>query len=266
MAGENHFNRDVRFVGAVTHEGATSFAAANTIGTGGSLAFSGTGYVSPLGSHRNRVILFDDFLGDVIADQWNAQADTGGTNAIAAADGGTVALINDTTDDDTNMIAHELNWLPSNGIVFEARCKVSDITNVGMFIGLTDAKVETSPNLPVGRSVVTVTSTATDCVGFVYDTDSTTDAWFGIGVKNDVDTAQTGDTIAPVNATYQTFRIEISAAGAATFYINGTQYGSTLAAACTTTVRLTPYIGLANRSASAHTLTCDYVYVECARA
>lgn len=216
------------------------------------------------------VTFFDDFIGERTAANLESCGYTtvvaaGGSIATVAAVNGTVVLTNDTTDDDTQQLSHELNWQAENVIVFEARVKVDDITNVGMFVGMTDALNETTPNLPVGRSAATVTSTATDCVGFVFDTDSTTDKWFGIGVKTDVDTAQIGDTIAPVNDTYQRLRIEITAAGVASFFINGTAYGAATAAAVAPAVSLTPYIGLANRSGTAHAMTVDYIYVSSKR-
>ncbi len=247
---------------------ARTMTAAQTVGASGSIIFSGTGYIEMLGSHRNRVAFMDDFLGDLLEDGWNQQADTGGTVALATVPGtsGTVTLTTDGTDDDTIMIAHELNWKASQGLVFECRLKTDVVTTLGLFVGLTDAKVETSPALPITRQTTVSVAEATDAVGFVFDTDSTSDTLFGSGVKAGTLIADQGASTAYAAGTYVTLRIEISTAGAASFYVDGTQIGATTADAVTTTVALTPYIGHANRGAFAHVTTVDYVYVSGARA
>lgn len=268
------FDSPARFTDAVTLagtgnviSGSMSRTAAETFASSSSLAFSGTGYASLLGSHRNRVALWDDFTGDLIEDGWNQQADTGGTVALATVPGlgGIVTLTTDGTDADTIMIAHELNWRASQGLIFEARLKVDVITTLRIFVGLTDAKIETSPELPVKRATTTSVKIASNAVGFCFDTDSTADVVFGTGVKADTIIADQGASTALAAATFVTFRIEISAAGAASFYVDGTQIGATTADAVTTTTPLTPYIGMANRGAAAHVMSLDYVYVEGAR-
>lgn len=267
ITGTKTFQAANVHTGAETHSGAETHAGAETFISGGSLGFSGTGYMSMLGSRRNRVEFFDDFLGDLIEDGWNTQADTGGSIALATAPGvnGTLSLTTDTTDDDTIMVAHELNWKASQGLVFETRLKIDVITTLAFFVGLTDAKIETSPNLPIGRQTTVSAATATDAVGFVFDIDSTTDVLFGSGVKAGTLVADQG-AYALVAATYVTLRIEISTAGAASFFVDNVQIGATVANAVTTTVALTPYIGMANRGAAAHVMTVDYVAVEGARA
>jgi hypothetical protein len=252
--------------GTVTESGTFTQTGTRTVGAAGVLNFSSTGYMSPLGSFRNRVIFFDDFLGDLIEDGWNTQADTGGSaNQSTAVVGGAVTLTTDTTDDDTVMIAHELNWKASQGLIFETRLKADVITTLAFFVGFTDAKTETSPNLPIGRQTTVSAATATDAVGFVFDTDSTSDTIFGSGVKAGTLIADQGASTALVADTYVRLRVEVSTAGAASFYVNDTQIGATTANAVTTSVALTPYIGIANRGGAAHVITVDYVYCEAGR-
>lgn len=253
----------------LANDQAFALTGAGTVGTGGTLAFAGSGYMSTLGSNRNLVEFFDDFLGDLIEDAWNQQADTGGTVALAtspAVNGGAI-LTTDGTDDDTIMIAHELNWKANQGgLVFECRLKIDVITTVAFFVGLTDAKTETSPNLPIGRQTTVSVATATDAVGFCFDTDSNADVIFGTGVKANTLIADQGASSALQAGVYVTLRVEVSAAGAASFYVNGTQIGATTANAVTATTALVPYIGMANRGAFAHVMTVDYVYVGALRA
>ncbi len=105
-------------------------------------------------------------------------------------------------------------------IEWRVRIKTA-ITDVSVGFGLTDA---TTLEEPFTNSADTITSTATDAVGFLYDTDATTDEWWACAVDSDTDdTANATTGTAPVADTWQTFRIEISNDGATIrFYIDGT--------------------------------------------
>lgn len=254
--------------GTFTQSGTRTVTGTLTIGAAGTLNSSGTGSISMLNSIRNKVVLSDDFLGDLLDDAWGVQADTGGSvNCSTAVIGGAVTLTTDATDDDTAMVAHELNWQANQGgLIFETRLKVDVVTEFGLFAGLTDAKTETSPNLPISRATTVSVATATNAVGFVFDTDSTSDVLFGSGVKAGTLIADQGASAALVAATWVKLRIEVSAAGAASFYVDGTQIGATTANAVTATTPLTPYVGIANRGAAAHVCNVDYIYCEASRA
>ena len=69
------------------------------------------------------------------------------------------------------------------------------------------------------RDIASQLATATDAVGFVFDIDSTTDVVFGSGVKAGTLIADQGASTALTAATYITLRVEISTAGAASFYV-----------------------------------------------
>lgn len=101
--------------GTTTVSGTVTDTATRTIGTGGVLSFSGTGYESTLGSRRNRVEFFDDFNGVLTEAQLNAkgyttQKDTSNTILCVAGNGGVLQLLTDATDDDTVYISGGLNW------------------------------------------------------------------------------------------------------------------------------------------------------------
>lgn len=212
-------------------------------------------------------VLFDDFLGDVIADQWSAAKGSDGQAVIAAVvageSGGAVAQ----TTGDTTVVAescvsltHGLNYKAANGdLVFEARVKIDAITTVQQFIGLTDVLATTTLEQPFTINGTTVTSTATDAVGFLFDTDATTDVWHLVGVANDVDATRIQTSIAPVAGTYAKFRIELSAAGVAKFYINDVLVG-TMSAAVTASVALTPVVEAMARTTASRVQTVDYVF------
>lgn len=213
-----------------------------------------------------RVALFDDFLGDVIADQWSAAKGTDPQAVIATiqmAASGTVRL----TSGDTTVVAescssltHGLNWKAANGgLVFEAKVTpVSAVTTVQYFVGLTDTLATTTLEQPFTLSGTTFTAVADDAVGFVFDTDATTDVWYAIGVKATTKTAAI-TCAAPTADTAQTFRIEIDTSGTATFYVDGVSVGSK-ADAVTTSVALTPVVEVMARTTTSRSIDVDYIY------
>jgi len=120
-----------------------------------------------------------------------------------------------------------LTWQAVNGnLVFEARVKLSAITTCYAFVGFTDT-VAAALEQPISSAgATTFTTTATDAVGFMYDTGMTSKKWWCTGVANNVDAVMVDSAIAPVAGQYQTFRIEINSAGRAVFFINANQVGS----------------------------------------
>ena len=208
------------------------------------------------------VSFFDDFLGDLVGDAWAVDADTGCSGAITAAKLGTLRLTTDTTDNARVTAAHELNWAAELGLVAEFRVKVDAITAVGIFVGFSDAKAEAAQTQPIEGSGSSdgVTTTATDAVGFLFDTDMSTDQWHGIGVKGNTDGTLASSFGAPVAATYQILRLAVGSDETAYFWVDGTFKGS-VASAVTGTVALTPIISVQNRSGTARNLDIDYAWV-----
>ena len=216
-----------------------------------------------------KVKLFDDFLGDVIADQYSTGADTGGSGGSTAVTAAVNGVLRITTDDQTDgdriALTTQLNWQASDGgMIMEARLKcVTAITYRTIFVGFTDVLASsTTVEMPIEMSGTTLTSTATDAVGFMYDTASTNDTWYGVGVKADADATAVDSTIAPVAGTFQTLRVQVNPDGDARFYINGKLIG-TVEDAITVSVACTPIIALeAQGAAAAKILDVDYLYVE----
>lgn len=231
-----------------------------------------------------RVVLFDDFLGDVLADEWNAvETDTDGTELILAGGIGGVLRITSGNDDGNGVVLPDaagvtsyLNWQASNGdLVFQTRFKMSRITDAYAFLGFIDLVTIEAPIIASG-TLQGITTNATDAVGFMFDTNTaTTDNWLLVGVAADVDaTVQTLVTAtvgaaqaAPVADDYATFRIEVTSAGKATFYINGNQVGNSMTGAVTPGADLTPVVLVSNQDGtSALTAEIDYIHVAMDRA
>lgn len=225
-----------------------------------------------------KVAFFEDFeksgqaYSTTAVDGWLSRVGT--TNTInwtvtEAASGTVVGTIGDTTASmavSGVQLSRGLNWKANQGnLVLEARVKISAITNIAVFVGFTDQV--SALEMPVTLSTTTFTTNATDAVGFLFDTAATTDTIRLVGVANDVDATAQDTSLAYVADTYKTFRIELSAAGVATFYIDGTAVGTAMTGALTATVALTPVIAGFNRTTSGTpTITADYMHVSADRA
>jgi len=220
------------------------------------------------------VRLFDDFLGDVIADQWSATQGTDGQGAIAAVNsqaGGAIRLTcGDTTvvSESLSSLTHALNWKASQGgLSMEVKVTpVSSVANVAYFIGFTDVLSTTTLEEPATLTTATITYVADDAVGFLYDTAATTDVFYGVGVKATTGIAFANVVVgaAPVAGTAIVFKIEVSTAGTASYYVNGTLRG-TLANAVTTTVALTPVVTVMARTTTVKSIDIDYIDVKALR-
>lgn len=214
---------------------------------------------------------FDHFLGDVIADQWSAAQGSDPQAAIAAivaasAKGEVVLTAGDSNDiNGISCLTQALNWKLANGsLVFEAKVKVASIANVAFFIGLSDVLATTTKEQTFALSTTTVTAAADDAFGFLFDTDATTDTIRIVGAR--ATTLVTGNgtstALAPVDDTYRVYRIEVTAAGVANFYIDGALVGSLGTAALPVTTiatALTPSVYVNGRTTATKTLTLDYV-------
>lgn len=218
----------------------------------------------------HHVEFFDDFLGDVIADQWNFVEGTDSTTTDAAIlAGGIGGVLRVTTGDagtglaaDMAQLTQALQWQASNGcLAIEGRFKLSAITNCYVFFGFTDVVTLEAPIISAA-SADTITTNATDAVGFMFDTRMSTDNWWAVGVATDVDATAQNLAVAPVADTYATFRIEINSSGVATFFYNGNVIGSRMTGAVTPAADLTPTFAVSKTSVTASmTADIDYIHV-----
>jgi len=115
-------------------------------------------------------------------------------------------------------------------------------------------------------SANTLTSNATDAVGFMFDTRMTTDNWWLVGVATDVDATHQDTGFAPVADTFATFRIEVTSAGVAKFFYNGAPVGTAMTGAVTPAADLTPTVAVSKTSVAASmTADLDYIHVSMTR-
>jgi hypothetical protein len=220
----------------------------------------------------NKSVLYDDFLGDAInTDLYTFTEGTdSATSAAAIVSGGVGGVLRLTTGDagtgyaaDAEQMTGHLQYKANaGGLVFEARLKLSAITTCQAFVGFTDDATTLEIPIDSAASANTITTTATDAVGFFFDTDMTTDDWWIAGVANGTDATHQDTGFAPVADTYETLRIEVGTDGSAVFFRNGKQVGTKMTGAVTATVALCPVITVSKLSVTASmTLDIDYLYV-----
>lgn len=249
------------------------------------LVASGKMYLGPVGAQKalggfESCVLFNDFLGGgqaystTVVDGWRSRKGSDAQcvdwTVTPAIEGTAVGTIGDTTASmavSGTQLDAGLSWKANQGnLMLEARVKMSQITLISVFIGFTDQTAALEMPIHSAGSADTITTNATDAVGFMFDTSMDTDRWLLVGVANDVDATLQDSGSAPVADTYAVFRIELSTAGVATFYYNGTAVGTTLVGP-RATIALTPVIAGFNRDTSnTPTITADYVYVSADRA
>jgi hypothetical protein len=256
--------------GAYVHDGARVIVP--TGGNGSAAWLLVTAGESQARSHRSLVEFYDDFLGDAVDARWNSRVGSDPQTvaaAITASPRGVVRLV---TGDDAGatmalngvQLEAATNWRPSDGgVVFEASVRISAITNICVFFGLTDQAA--ALEMPFTLAALDVlTANATDAVGFLFDTGAATDTIWLCGVAADVAGTHQNIGVAFVAATFQTLRIEVDAIGTAKFYIAGRLVG-TMAAAVTATVGFTPVIAAFSRGTAVRNVDADFIYLSSAR-
>lgn len=215
-----------------------------------------------------KVAMFDDFLGDVIADQWNYTEGTdSATSASAILAGGAGGVLRITSGDagtglaaDGICLATELQWKAANGgLVAEARLKISRITTAHLFFGFTDVATLEVP-IEASGTADGLVSNGSNSVGILFDTRMTNDMFWLTGVKGDTDATAQNTSIAPVADTYVTLTVSLDALGVAVFAINGVTVGTAMTNAVTPATALTPVLSFGPTSVAA-SITCDVDYI-----
>lgn len=227
-----------------------------------------------------QVYLYDDFLGASLNPAIAGQNENSGTSAIVVAqEGGVGGLVTGTSSGNRCQFTTGLNHLPSSGsIVIQWRAKpVTSVADVAYFYGATDT---VSLEFPIEISGTTITSNATNAVGFMYDTAATTPTWRAVAVNADSDATPVvvalngASTQLPVAGVYEQFRVEITPDGDAVFYYGqengqeedqGFQQVAFIANAVATTALLTPVAAIETRTTAAKTAYVDALLIQSGR-
>lgn len=204
---------------------------------------------------------FDDFIGDTIDPTYSSAIGTAATITASSGSGVHAALLTTgTTNPDWATLALGLQW-PVNATLtlFEARLKLSAVTEVQLEVGLSDALSETA-GLAFSSHDATPVAVATNAVMFGFHNSASpseaTSFWSKLSVKADVAT-QSFTTTALAADTYVKLSIAVNSAGNIGFYINDVSVGSVEAAVATSAV-LTPWISVKTTNTTSKILTVDY--------
>lgn len=222
------------------------------------------------------ISLYEDFLGKMDSDlivphPWNLclAGDQQCAGAfVASGAGGAFRLTSGnnggTYTDDGSMLNLALNFTPGSlyDLNFEAKIKMNTSVATGtMGFGFTDTDSETdnSPVIeePSSISATTLTTTATDGFGLIYDTSATNDYWHSWGVATNVDTVFENSAVAPVAGTYNILRAQIANDLSGKLWIDGVLVKSL--AACVANVPLTPYVYVNATTNASVVIEVDYV-------
>ena len=255
----------------------------------------GRGAIATGGEDKATIILpggvetvaqFDDFLGDVLADEWNyVEPDTGHTGAINAQTNGVFRINLSATATATPAAGALINsgalqWKAKQGkggkngnLRLSARVKLPKVvahgvdTGIGsVFIGFTDITTFEFPIYDTGNSTGPI-SPAADAVGFLWGSRADT-GWTAVAVKStagDSGDQQALTGVTPTQNVWQTLEIDIHSGisdtgGSATFYINGVPKARINSPVASATA-LTPVVAICQLQANANTSLVDIDYL-----
>ena len=215
----------------------------------------------------DQVVVFDDFVGDVLSVEWQT-ADTGsGSSAdavISAGANGTIVMVTGTADNGFSAISRELTFQGQLNCVLAVRLKINDVADAKIEVGFTDAH-DDGTNGAVS-TLGTYSTTATDWVGWIFDTEDTGNAtkWQATGVDSNTEATKIEDELAPVAATYETLIVALEDTTAHFYRLDANGYqtykSAPMTGACSKDVSLTPWVFVQSRESSdSKTLTVDYI-------
>lgn len=222
----------------------------------------------PTVATQKRVVLFDDFLGDVLNANWNVVEGTDSATADAAILAtGTGGILRLTTGDagtglaaDMVQINSALQALAMNGgLEAVVKFKMSAIANAYLFFGFTDTVALEGPVVSAASNN-DVTTNASNAVGFMYDTRMGDDNFWLVGVEGDTDATAQDSDVPPVAMADIELRIKVSAQGHASFFIDGIGVGTLMRDAVAPNETLTLTFAAAKVSgASSINVDVDYI-------
>jgi hypothetical protein len=191
----------------------------------------------------------DNFMGDTLdTNKWTATVGgSGDAIAISEVSGGECLLTTGGNDNDTSHLGSAIIFRGSKYPVIEARITIDDVTGTALFFGFSDAKSESNGSLAIEYPANSLTTNATDAVGFVCDADHTSSLLMCCGVYGDTDATAVSSGITWTDGQTKNLRITLEGT-IATFYVDGVPVGS-LPVAVTSTTLLCAAVQVATRAA-----------------
>jgi hypothetical protein len=206
---------------------------------------------------------FDDFTGKALdsTNVWTVAGVNSGTAAINVQAGGVMRVTTGGADTDDVDVASEIIFDPTKGLVIEGRIALNDVDKLGMFFGFSDAQGEAADLIAMTFATVTLTSTASNAVGFLLAAAATSNVVRGVSVNGDTDGDIHASSVTPVDAAFHTYRVELDKDRTARWYLDGDLIGTTLLAVASTAL-LCGYLGVINSGeAAANTVDVDYIRI-----
>lgn len=142
------------------------------------------------------------------------------TIAISEVQGGSALITTGTADDDTCMISSAVIYSGDKAAVMEFRITISDVSQTALFVGFTDAKLETNTNMAIHYPADALTTVASDAAGFVIDADHATSSIMCASVAADVDTTAVDTGVDWADGETKTLRVILDGSRA-TFVLDG---------------------------------------------
>lgn len=221
-------------------------------------------------SYRNLKVIYDDFFGKAIdaTNDWTVGSATGTDLSASITAPDCLTLTTGTTTADILTVAGGLGFYGTYGCAIEVRARNDDVSALIHFIGFSDTA---AAEIPFTYAGTTLSSTAADAVGFIYDYNATVDYYYGVSVNNGTDGSVISSAKAGTDSEWITYRVEIIPRGTeadAYFYLGTT--GKEIdpvadllgveASAVKSSVALCPNISVMGTNV-ADTLDVDYVKV-----
>lgn len=176
---------------------------------------------------EKRVHFQDNFTQEVInGDVWTSTVGgTSDTIAISETAGGSLLLTTGSTDNDASHLGGAIIWNAAKKASIEVRVTITDVSGTNLFVGFSDAKSEGAALTAISYPGNTLTSTATNAVGFVIDADHATSSIMCEGVKANTDATSVDSGTDWADGETKTLRVELDTDGSAQFYLDGSGVG-----------------------------------------
>ncbi len=192
---------------------------------------------------------------------------TSGDVGDGGTPGDTTALV-----DGAAISGKTLMWqTDSGGLAMEVKVKLTTVAESILFVGFIDeVSIDADVNLGIQASGTAdvIKTEVGDAAGIIYDTSfQTSPTLFLLG--STINTAVTTAVVhasGPADDTYVTLRVELTAAGVLSGWVDGVAFGSSIAAAITVTDPLTPTVTVASNDTNESLATVDYIWVQQDRA
>ena len=197
---------------------------------------------------------FDDFSGDLIADEWTVISDT----STAATAGSLLTITGNATTGKYYGIIGGLNYLPTHSCFMQARFNQTVATTTQKIeIGFTDSLSATGLVNALGNVGVNASFTGADGAVLIWDTSSNNTKWCACAPRPAAASRKVVTDTAPAITAYITVGVRIDNTDAI-FYIDGRQV-AVITGATTAATALAPTIFYQSRGAST-VANIDYVW------